>query len=48
MARVNQKDGLPKALGFPDLLQALSPRTLGEMVSRADESRISHRSALAG
>lgn len=29
MATVKQMNGLPKALGFPDLLQALSSRTLG-------------------
>lgn len=48
MARVNQRNGLPKAPGFPDLPQALLSRTLGELVSRADESRMPYRSALGG
>lgn len=43
MAMVSQRNGLPMALGFPYFPQALSSRTLGEEVSRADESRISQR-----
>lgn len=40
MATVNQKGGLPKALGFPDSPQALSSRTLVVWVSEADECSV--------
>lgn len=43
MVTVNQRNGLPMALGLPYFPQALLSRTLGEEVSRADQSRILQR-----